>query len=95
MRFKDLKELIALAKGRRNMKKAHTKKIEKEVANNMGTSHGLGDNSMLMSRGYEPPVMGTEEYKDLVKAAVTQDINYILVTGQNPDLPKIKKFCLT
>jgi hypothetical protein len=33
-RYKDLKELITLAKGRRNMKKSHTKKMTSTLATN-------------------------------------------------------------
>lgn len=62
----------------------------------MGTSYGLPENSMIMSKNgnYDQQAMGMEEYRDLVRVSETQDINYIMVTGQNPDLPKIKKFCL-
>jgi hypothetical protein len=49
----------------------------------MGTSYGLPENSMIMSKNgnYDQQAMGMEEYRDLVRVSETQDINYIMVTG--------------
>jgi len=88
-RYRDLKELMLLAKGRKNMKRVHTKKMASSLAINDSIQ------SIVESRADIAQGVPIESVGDILRTSESEDINYILVTGSHPELEQIRKYCVS
>lgn len=79
-RYRDLKELMMLAKGRKNIKRDHTRKMASTLNIN-DSVHSIPMGESRLDVGSNVPI---ESVGDILRTSESEDVNYILVTGAHP-----------